>query len=97
MRKRGVRTRECKLNRACEPDIHNRPPLELYHLPTDPGEQYNLAQERPEIVAELSNALDEWIERRKRETGLPDPIETQGITLRSVGKVATAVPEDQRL
>ena len=48
-------------------------------------------------MAELSNALDEWIERRKRETGLPDPIETQGITLRSVGKVATAVPEDQRL
>ncbi|HOM81114.1 MAG: sulfatase-like hydrolase/transferase [Armatimonadetes bacterium] len=97
MRKRGVRTREWKLIRACEPDIHNRPPIELYHLPTDPGEQYNLAQERPEVVAELSNALDEWIERRKRETGLPDPIETQGITLRSVGKVATAVPEDQRL
>lgn len=94
MRKRGVRTREWKLIRACEPDIHHRPPVELYHLPSDPGEQENLVAERPEVVAELTERLTDWVARRLAETGLPDPLEAQGITLRSVGKPA---PAHQRL
>jgi len=87
MRKRGVRTTEWKLIVAREhPDIHGCPPVELYHLPTDPGEQRNLAEARPEVVAELRADLEEWLERRQRETGLPDPIEENEIAMRQIGK-----------
>jgi arylsulfatase A-like enzyme len=86
MRKRGLRTQEWKLITALEPDIHGKPSIELFHLPTDPGEQRNLADERAEIVAELSAKLDRWVARRKRETGNPDPLEVQEITLRQIGK-----------
>jgi arylsulfatase A-like enzyme len=86
MRKRGVRTRDWKLILARDhPDIHGRPPVELYDLRADPGEQRNLAEARPEVVAELRTTLDEWLETRRRETGLPDPIEQQEITLRQIG------------
>lgn len=86
MRKRGVRTPEWKLIVARDhPDLHGCPPLELYHLPSDPSEQVNLASARPEVVAELCADLEAWRARRERETGLPDPIEGQEITLRSIG------------
>jgi arylsulfatase A-like enzyme len=86
MRKRGLRTREWKLITALEPDIHDRPPVELYHLPTDPGEQRNLGLDRPEVVEELCAKLHRWVARRKRETGNPDPLDRQEITLRQIGK-----------
>jgi arylsulfatase A-like enzyme len=85
MRKRGLRSREWKLITALEPDIHGRPPVELYHLPTDAGEQENLADERPEVVEELRAKLLRWVARRKRETGNPDPLDVQEITLRQIG------------
>ncbi len=86
MRKRGVRTDEWKLIVARDhPDIHGRPPVELYHLPSDPGEQLNLAKIRPEVVAALRAELDEWLQARRHETGLPDPVEEQEITLRQIG------------
>ncbi len=86
MRKRALRTREWKLIRSCEPDLHGRPPVELYHLPSDAGEQANLADTRPEVVEALSDRLSGWVRQRLAETGLPDPIKAQGITLRAVGK-----------
>ena len=93
MRKRGLRTREWKLIVARDhPDLHGRPPVELYHLPTDPGEQQNLAQERPEVVAQLRAELFAWVERRRAETGLPDPIEEQEITLRRIGRKPSPPP-----
>jgi arylsulfatase A-like enzyme len=87
MRKRGVRTPEWKLIVARDhPDLHACPPVELYDLLRDPGEQHNLAVERPEVVAELRADLDRWLETRLAETGLPDPIEAQEITLRQIGR-----------
>jgi arylsulfatase A-like enzyme len=86
MRKRGLRTHEWKLVVAREPDIHDRPPVELYHLPSDPRETLNLAAERPEVVERLKADLFGWVEPRLRETGLPDPVEEQEITLRQIGK-----------
>ncbi|HEU4753331.1 MAG TPA: sulfatase/phosphatase domain-containing protein, partial [Armatimonadota bacterium] len=87
MRKRGVRTPEWKLIVARDhPDLHGRPPVELYHVPTDPGEQLNLAESRPEVVSALRSELETWRERRTRETGLPDPVEEQEITLRQIGQ-----------
>jgi arylsulfatase A-like enzyme len=37
------------------------PAVELYHLPTDPGERRNVAGERPEVVAELGGILGEVV------------------------------------
>ena len=89
MRKRGVRTPEWKLIVARDhPDMHGRPPVELYHLPTDPGEQRNLAETQPDVVTGLRLELDEWLAARRLETGLPDPVEEQEITLRQIGKPA---------
>ncbi len=82
MRKRGWRTGEWKLIEALEPDIYGKPPVELYHLPSDPGEQRNLAETRPGEVARLREARDAHVRRRLEETGGPDPVEEQAEALR---------------
>ena len=82
MRKRGWRTEEWKLIQALEPDIYGKPPMELYHLPTDPAEQRNLAEERPDVVQSLAAARDAHITRRLAETGQADPVVEQAEALR---------------
>jgi arylsulfatase A-like enzyme len=82
LRKRAWRTPEWKLIRALEEDIYGTPNTELYHLKSDPREQQNLAEQRPEIVAELGEAMDGWVHRRLAETGLPDPSIEQAGALR---------------
>ncbi len=94
MRKRAWRTREWKLIDGMEPDIHQLPLLELYHLPTDPQEQRNLARERPDVVAELQAEMLEWIARRVRETGKPDPMSYQRFVNRKI--TGRRRPEAQR-
>jgi arylsulfatase A-like enzyme len=87
MRKRGLRTPDWKLIVARDtPDLHGRPPVELYDLRADPGEQRNLAPARPDVVERLRRDLLAWVERRRRETGLPDPVEAQEITMRQIGE-----------
>jgi arylsulfatase A-like enzyme len=78
MRKHGWRTPEWKLIDALEPDFHFKPEVELYNLVEDPGEDENLAESRPEVVAHLRGEMDSWIARREAETGLPNPMHTQG-------------------
>ena len=78
MRKHGWRTPEWKLHVALEPDFHFKPPVELYNLVEDPEELVNLADEKPGVVACLKAEMDAHIARREKETGLPDPIHTQG-------------------
>jgi arylsulfatase A-like enzyme len=78
MRKHGWRTPEWKLIVALEPDFHFKPAVELYNLVQDPQENTNLAQSRPEVVALLRGQMEAWIARRENETGLKNPIETQG-------------------
>jgi arylsulfatase A-like enzyme len=82
MRKRGWRTPEWKLIEALEPDIYGKPPVELYHLPGDPGEHQNLADQRPDVVERLRGDRDAHVARRLRETGLPDPLVEQADALR---------------
>jgi arylsulfatase A-like enzyme len=78
MRKHGWRTPEWKLIIALEPDFHFKPPVELYNLIQDPQENHNLAEELPEVVAFLRARMEQWIARREKETGLPNPIHHQG-------------------
>jgi arylsulfatase A-like enzyme len=74
MRKRGWRTAEWKLIEALEPDFHNKPPIELYNLNADPGENCNLADAEPQIVRYLQQQMNEWVAQRLAQTGKPDPI-----------------------
>ena len=78
MRKHGWRTPQWKLILALEPDFHWKPPVELYNLVEDPGENHNLAEAHPDIVALLRARMEQWIARREEETGLPNPIHHQG-------------------
>jgi arylsulfatase A-like enzyme len=78
MRKHGWRTPEWKLIVALEPDFHFKPPVELYNLAQDPAEYHNLAESEPGMVTLLQARMEAWIGRREQETGLPNPIYTQG-------------------
>jgi arylsulfatase A-like enzyme len=78
MRKHGWRTPQWKLIRALEPDFHFKPEVELYNLVDDPEENHNLAECELRMVEVLTERMNDWIERRERETGLPNPIHHQG-------------------
>ena len=78
MRKQGWRTPTWKLMIALEPDFHFKPEVELYNLVEDPEENENLAEARPDVVAALRGRMDDFIARREAETGLPNPMLTQG-------------------
>ena len=78
MRKHGWRTPQWKLIIALEPDMHFKPPVELYNLIEDPGELVNLAESQPQMVALLKGRMEAWLAKREAETGLPNPIYHQG-------------------
>jgi len=90
MKKRAVRTREWKLIRALEPDLHGLPPIELYHLTTDPAERTNVADQHPDVVEELTSLMEEHVHRRCQETGQPDPLPLHPIPLRRIGQPPAA-------
>ena len=77
MRKHGWRTPHWKLIIALEPDFHFKPEVELYDLVTDPAENHNVAEERPEVVAALRERMEAYIAQRERETGLPNPMSVE--------------------
>jgi arylsulfatase A-like enzyme len=78
MRKHGWRTPEWKLIVALEPDFHFKPAVELYNLVEDPEENTNLAEKEPGVVAMLGERMERWIATRERETGMTNPMFTQG-------------------
>ena len=78
MRKHGWRTPGWKLMIALEPDFHFKPEVELYNLVEDPEENNNLADERQDVVASLRGRMEAWIAKREAETGLTNPMLTQG-------------------
>ena len=63
---------------ALEPDFHFKPEIELYNMVEDPEENENLAEDRPDVVAALRERMDAFIAKREAETGLPNPMLTQG-------------------
>ncbi len=78
MRKHGWRTPQWKLIRALEPDFHFKPPVELYNLIEDPLETVDVADANPDVVAALTQRMENWIAKRESETGLSNPIYDQG-------------------
>ena len=78
MRKHGWRTPHWKLIVALEPDFHFKPEIELYNLVEDPLENRNVANKHRDVVAMLRARMDKWIARREKETGLANPMLTQG-------------------
>ena len=78
MRKHGWRTPHWKLIVALEPDFHFKPSVELYNLIEDPDENNDLAETRPDIVSALIDRMQTWIAKREKETGLKNPMLTQG-------------------
>lgn len=76
MRKHGWRTPEWKLIHALEPDFHFKPEVELYNLIEDPEENHNLARKEKKVAAMLEERMRDWIARREKETGRPNPMVT---------------------
>jgi len=92
-----VKTRQWHYIESAEPDPFGKPDRELYDLATDAGQLHNLAPERPDIVRAMHQMLRDHIEARVAATGNPDPVEAGQITLRRVGNVNVAIPQDQVL
>ncbi len=69
---RGVRTGRWKLLRYLQSTIYGRDGVELYDLSDDPGEQTNVADLHPEVVAELTARLHHWVGAQL--AGRPDPM-----------------------
>lgn len=78
MRKHGWRTPQWKLIVALEPDFHFKPPVELYDLVADPQEDRNVALKHADIVELLQRRMERFIRRRERQTGITNPMLTQG-------------------
>lgn len=92
--KRAVRSREWKYIRCWDPGIYPRSEVELYHLPTDPDEQVNVANEHPAVVADLANHMDVWLEAQL--AGAPDPmVEVVGFGLPAVARLEGVIREDE--
>jgi arylsulfatase A-like enzyme len=86
MKKRGFRTKQWKFIKCLYDELHKGPPFELYDFAADPVEQVNLADEKPEVRDDFAAKLDQFIEKRLSETGLPDPQMEQEVTMTQVGK-----------
>lgn len=82
---RALRTAEWKLIYNIDPWVYDRPPLELYHLPTDPQETKNLAESEAAVAKELFGELLAWVEQNL--AGRVDPLKE---TLATVGIPAVA-------
>lgn len=92
MRKRGYRNHQYKYIQALEPDLHGKPPEELYDVLTDPGETINLAETRQDLVEPLRSRLASWKAEREAASGRPDPLDGATISLRRIGNSATPIP-----
>jgi len=88
----ALRTPEWKVILPITEDIEGRPipdfygrtrnanPL-LFNVKADPGEQYNLSFELPEILAEKLELLTKWRAEMQQMTGELDLIQCQGLSM----------------
>lgn len=76
----ALRTEDWKFILARSVDYYGSPPRELYDRRSDPLELRNIAEDKPEIAAELEAELEDWIASevsRLNRTG--DPVAEQGV------------------
>ena len=74
--RRSVRTPEWLLINVLHPGLYPYDaPCFLHDVRSDPHQQVNLADERPDVLAELRNLLFEWREEQIRKGASPDPLE----------------------
>jgi arylsulfatase A-like enzyme len=80
-----LRTRDYKFILPRGQNIGRTPAGELYDLRTDPGEERNIAQERPQIASDMERRLESWIADRLRELKRSqDPLLEQGISMKNI-------------
>jgi arylsulfatase A-like enzyme len=78
----SLRTDCYKFILARELDLYGTPMRELYDLIADPGEERNIADEQPEVSAEMEAELERWIADRLQALGRSeDPLVKHGISL----------------
>jgi arylsulfatase A-like enzyme len=79
MAKWALRKNGFKVIVSREPDFYGNPPVELYDLGSDPGENRNLAEERPDLRDALVEDLESEIARRLAALGRSvDPVRAHG-------------------
>jgi hypothetical protein len=79
MAKWALRKSGLKVIVSREPDFYGNPPVELYDLGSDPGENHNLAEERPDLRDALVEDLESEIARRLAALGRSvDPVRAHG-------------------
>lgn len=61
--KRALRLGRWKLIKTLDKAFWDTPDIELYDLDADPGEEHNLADERPDIVDRLELRMERWLRR----------------------------------
>jgi arylsulfatase A-like enzyme len=80
-----LRTRDYKFILSREQDVYGTPMRELYDLRSDPGEDRNIAEERPDIASAMETRLESWIADRLRQLKRSqDPLIEQGISLKGI-------------
>jgi arylsulfatase len=84
----SLRTDQYKFILARQPDMYGNPMRELYDLGQDPLEERNIAQEQPQVAADMEAELESWIADRLQALGqTEDPLITHGISLRSAASI----------
>jgi len=72
-----VRTGPWLSIRTYHPGLHPFPDVMLFNLEDDPVEAHNLAEQRPEIVAQCDRILAEWWQQMQQpRDAAPDPMVT---------------------
>jgi arylsulfatase A-like enzyme len=80
-----LRTRDYKFILSREQDVYGTAMRELYDLRSDPREERNIAEERPQVAAEMERRLESWIADRLRQLRRSqDPLVEQGISLKGI-------------
>src|SRR6202022_1358468 len=75
---RAVRTPRYRLIRTIHSGLYPYDPLYLFDMQADPNGARNIADQRPEIVAELDHLLVEWLWRYTTgPDGIRDPFQEQ--------------------
>jgi hypothetical protein len=58
---RAIRSPDWKLIRLYQTTLYGRSGIELYDMRADPHEQHNVADQYPEVAAELDGRLRHWV------------------------------------